>query len=77
MFQKETFEIKCSDCGKTETVSFPPLAGKPVYCRTCFSKYMSRGTAGVYSDMVSDPKQAWTQREGWQRRRKKERTSVF
>jgi len=32
------FEVKCTGCGNQTTVPFKPTPGKPVYCRTCFSK---------------------------------------
>jgi len=36
--QQGMYEIKCSECGKPASVPFKPTAGKPVYCRECFSK---------------------------------------
>jgi CxxC-x17-CxxC domain-containing protein len=62
MFQREMFEIKCSDCGKTDRVSFEPSVGKPYYCKTCFSKYTSRRTENVWKDPSSDVKLAWARR---------------
>jgi CxxC-x17-CxxC domain-containing protein len=76
MFEKEMFAIKCSDCGKTEMVHFQPTVGKPVYCRICFAKYMSRGTEIVGRDSRFGPRQAWTRRRDGEER-KKGYASVF
>jgi CxxC-x17-CxxC domain-containing protein len=61
--QRNMFEIKCSDCGETAMVPFKPTAGKPAYCRKCFSK--RRGTQSEnFSKPTTgfDPKQAWARR---------------
>lgn len=34
----EKFEAVCSSCGKTTTVPFKPLPGRPVYCQDCLKK---------------------------------------
>jgi CxxC-x17-CxxC domain-containing protein len=31
-----TSEATCSQCGRPTTVPFKPLAGRPVFCRTCY-----------------------------------------
>ncbi len=36
---REQHTIKCSDCGKEDTVPFKPDGQRPVYCRECFSKH--------------------------------------
>ncbi len=36
--ERETYNIVCADCGKTDTVRFKPSEGRPVYCRECFDK---------------------------------------
>ncbi len=33
---RESFPIKCSNCGKDDTVPFQPRGDKPVLCRDCF-----------------------------------------
>jgi len=35
---REQTKIKCSECGKEDTVPFKPREGTPVYCRECFLK---------------------------------------
>jgi CxxC-x17-CxxC domain-containing protein len=76
--QREMFEIKCSDCGKAATVPFEPKAGKPVYCRTCFSKYITKRTESITRNSGFDPKQAWARRrDGGEIRKEKMYASVF
>ena len=36
---RQSFEITCADCGKTDTVPFQPKGDRPVYCRDCFRKH--------------------------------------
>jgi CxxC-x17-CxxC domain-containing protein len=60
--QKSMFEIKCSDCGKTAMVPFKPTAGKPAYCKPCFSKRMFKRSESVSKTNGFDPKQAWARR---------------
>lgn len=62
-YQKPIFEGKCTDCGNATTVPFKPTPGKPVYCRTCFSKHMTNRSeiAGSNSESFT-PKQAWARR---------------
>ncbi|HVP26459.1 MAG TPA: CxxC-x17-CxxC domain-containing protein [Candidatus Bathyarchaeia archaeon] len=72
------FEIKCTDCGKTATVPFKPTVGKPVYCRTCFSKHTFKQPENASMSFSFDPKQAWARRGNNQQERKEEKpTSVF
>lgn len=33
---RQSFEITCSNCGKTDTVPFQPRGDRPVLCRDCF-----------------------------------------
>ena len=35
---RESFEITCAECGKTDTVPFKPKGDRPVLCRDCFRK---------------------------------------
>ena len=30
--------VNCADCGKSTTVPFKPVHGRPVFCRECFGK---------------------------------------
>jgi len=66
------FEIKCTDCGKTAVVPFKPTIGKPVYCRTCFSKHTLKQRESVSTSFSFDPKQAWARRGDDWRGRKEE-----
>ncbi|MGH7318692.1 MAG: CxxC-x17-CxxC domain-containing protein [Candidatus Rokuibacteriota bacterium] len=36
---REMTTATCSDCGKVTQVPFKPTAGRPVYCRECFTKH--------------------------------------
>jgi CxxC-x17-CxxC domain-containing protein len=56
------FEIKCSDCGEKAMVPFKPTAGKPAYCRTCFSKRRGTQSENVSKAAGFEPKQAWARR---------------
>ncbi|MCJ7425282.1 hypothetical protein MUP01_13600 [Candidatus Bathyarchaeota archaeon] len=56
------FETKCTECGKTTTVPFKPTMGKPVYCKTCFSKRVSNRRESADTSFNFDPKQAWARR---------------
>jgi CxxC-x17-CxxC domain-containing protein len=72
------FEIKCTDCGQTAMVPFKPTAGKPVYCKTCFSKHTVKRPENGGSNFSFDPKQAWARRgDNWHGRKEEEPTSVF
>jgi CxxC-x17-CxxC domain-containing protein len=35
-FARQSFEITCAQCGKTDTVPFKPKGDRPVLCRDCF-----------------------------------------
>ena len=35
---RESFEITCANCGKSDTVPFKPRGDRPVLCRDCFRK---------------------------------------
>ncbi|MGD0028377.1 MAG: CxxC-x17-CxxC domain-containing protein [Candidatus Bathyarchaeia archaeon] len=78
MFQKRMFEVICTDCGQTTTVPFKPTAGKPVYCRTCFSKHMLKRSENEGMNFSFDSKQAWARRgDDWKGRSEQEPTNVF
>jgi CxxC-x17-CxxC domain-containing protein len=34
---REMHEVTCDECGVPTQVPFKPTAGRPVYCRDCFS----------------------------------------
>ncbi len=36
---RQSYEVTCADCGKTDTVPFQPRGDRPVYCRDCFRKH--------------------------------------
>jgi CxxC-x17-CxxC domain-containing protein len=75
---KTAFEIKCTDCGKTATVPFKPTAGKPAYCKTCFSKRMFKRSESVSKTNGFDPKQAWARRRNIRQGKKEAgRPSLF
>ena len=58
------FEIKCTDCGNMTTVPFKPTPGKPVYCRTCFSKHMTKRP-----ETTGGNNAGFAQKQVWARRR--------
>jgi len=60
--QRNGTEIKCSDCGKTATVPFKPTAGKPVYCRECLPKHVSKRFDSRANTANENQKQAWSRR---------------
>jgi CxxC-x17-CxxC domain-containing protein len=53
------FEVKCTDCGKSTTVPFEPTKGKPVYCKTCFSKHKVKQKEVSVVTKKFDMKGAW------------------
>jgi len=78
MSQKRMFEVKCTDCGKSATVPFKPTKGKPVYCKTCFSKHGQKQRKGSIVKRNFDMKNAWAIRgDNWQGTRNEEHRSVF
>ena len=40
---RQMFQVICADCGKHCEVPFKPAAGRPVYCKECFSKRKAGG----------------------------------
>ena len=78
MSQRRIFEVKCTDCGQATTVPFKPTEGKPVYCRTCFSKHMLKRSETAGTNFSFDPKQAWARRgDNWKGRKEQEPTGLF
>jgi len=72
------FEVKCTDCGKSATVPFKPTKGKPVYCKTCFSKHRQNHQKRSSVKRNFDMKNAWAIRgDNWQGKLKKEHQSIF
>ena len=78
MSQKRMYNVKCTDCGISATVPFNPTKGKPVYCKTCFSKHRSKHQETGRSNMnMLDTKNAWAiYRDNWHGR-KEEHQSIF
>ncbi len=76
MSQKTMFEAKCTSCGKTATVPFKPTAGKPVYCRECFSKHNSNPRETATGSSNFEPKQAWARRRDTGQAKKEEHPRV-
>jgi CxxC-x17-CxxC domain-containing protein len=78
-YQRPKFEGKCTDCGNATTLPFKPTPGKPVYCRTCFSKHMTNRPESAGSNRESfAPKQAWARRrDNGQAMKDEEAISIF
>lgn len=38
------YQVICADCGKNCEVPFKPAAGRPVYCKECFSRRKANGS---------------------------------
>lgn len=36
--QRQSYEIKCAECGRADTVPFQPKGDRPVLCRDCFRR---------------------------------------
>ena len=64
MYPKPMFEIKCTDCGNMTTVPFKPTSGKPVYCKTCFSKHITKRPV-----IAGGNNAGYAQKQVWARRR--------
>ncbi len=77
MSQKKMFEIKCTQCGKSATVPFKPTGGRPVYCKSCYSKSRSKKRNEPSLTGKFDMKNAWAiLRDDWQGQREKSH-SIF
>jgi len=77
MSQKKMFEVKCTDCKKDTTVPFEPTKGKPVYCKTCFSKRRSNRPARTNEPIRFNLNNAWAIRGDNFARRTPKTKSVF
>lgn len=42
-YQRQMYDVKCSDCGKATQVPFRPKEGLPVYCKDCYFKHKNEG----------------------------------
>jgi CxxC-x17-CxxC domain-containing protein len=74
---KRTFNVKCTDCGKSTTVPFEPTKNKPVYCRTCYSKNKINNK-GKSNMSILNTENAWAiYRDGWQVRKEEKNHSFF
>ncbi len=77
MTQKTMFEIKCTECGNSATVPFKPTAGRPVYCKNCYSKRRPKQRNNSGSAKKFSMKNAWAIRgDDWQGQREKSH-SIF
>jgi CxxC-x17-CxxC domain-containing protein len=38
-FNRQMFDVTCSDCGTETQVPFKPDGDRPVYCRDCYQKH--------------------------------------
>ena len=41
---REMFDATCASCGAPARVPFRPAAGRPVYCRDCYSSRQGQGS---------------------------------
>jgi len=62
MSQRATYEAKCSVCNEVAVVPFKPTPGKPVYCKSCFSKRLTNPSTRIDANRNFEPKQAWARR---------------
>ena len=62
--------------GEATTVPFEPTKGKPIYCRTCFSKRRTKRRETSTGPITFDMKNAWASR-GVTRHEKKPEKSIF
>ena len=47
------YNVKCSNCGKDTKVIFEPVAGKPVYCKSCLKKMKDKQGGGQLKSTLS------------------------
>ncbi len=50
---KQSYDIKCTLCGKEAKVPFEPIPGRPVYCPECYGKIGKGELKPVFSARVS------------------------
>ena len=60
--QRTLHETKCSECNQVTLVPFKPTPGKPVYCKTCFAKRLTKQPTRTNMSHAFEPKQAWARR---------------
>ena len=77
MSQRRMYEVKCTDCHKMTTVPFEPTKGKPIYCKTCFSKHRTTRRGTPSGPITFDMKNAWAIRGDKLKKRKDEPKSIF
>lgn len=77
MSQKRMFEIKCTECHKSTTVPFEPKKGKPVYCKSCFSKHRTTRRRTPSNPIKFSMKNAWAIRGDKAPKKTKEPRSIF
>lgn len=77
MSQKRMFEVKCTACKKDTTVPFEPTKGKPVYCKTCFSKHRTKRPVRSSEPIRININNAWATRRDKFTRRTAKTKSVF
>ena len=71
------FEVKCTECHKSTTVPFEPTKGKPIYCKTCFSKRRPARRGMPSGPITFDMKNAWAIRGDKFQKKVEEPKSVF
>ena len=71
------FEAKCSDCHNCTALGFEPTKGKPVYCKTCFSKHRTTRRGTPSGPITFDLKNAWAIRGEQQQKKPEKPKSVF
>jgi CxxC-x17-CxxC domain-containing protein len=77
MYQERMFNVKCTDCGKSTTVPFEPSKGKPVYCKTCFSKHRIKHQKRPNMNML-DTRNRWAvYRDDWQGIKEEKHPNIF
>ncbi|MEJ2243424.1 MAG: hypothetical protein P8X87_02635 [Candidatus Bathyarchaeota archaeon] len=63
MSEKKMYDVKCTECGKDTTVPFEPTKGKPVYCKSCFSKRRGKSRERPRREPIMfNMKNAWASR---------------
>lgn len=45
--EAKLYDVKCSNCGKDTKVIFEPVAGRPVYCKSCMKKMKDNKPASM------------------------------
>ncbi|MBT0159749.1 hypothetical protein G4O51_07170 [Candidatus Bathyarchaeota archaeon A05DMB-2] len=70
--------MKCTNCGKTDTVPFEPKTDKPVYCSNCFSERRSNKPRTRNQNSSFNEKTAWARRQqSFKGKREEKPNSIF